>query len=166
MSCALLRLALPTLLLSACLVTLLVLNGILFFFSFHYCFLFASGVATTDLHNIACGPVTQDLPLLDGLQTVGRLSFDVEMVERRNIVITHRDIELVVDGTSGVIGPITFKMWYRKDGIRKSVAMPFAARIPDPPRVRALACSYARVLQQSSCEPRTPRADCVRGVFR
>lgn len=95
-----------------------------------------AGVAETDLHNIACGPPLQDLPLLDGLHTVGRIFFELQMIEHRAVEIAHHNLFFSFDDAYAIRGPTIFKMWCRKDDMRDGVAMPFVASIPDPRRVR------------------------------
>ena len=102
--------------------------------------LVSPGTVTIDLYTLATGPVRHDLPIYDGLRTNGRLMFEVEMVEIKQVMVAHRDVRLSIE--SGVppagSGGTTLKMWYTADplGIRRAVTIPYAAMIPDAPRVR------------------------------
>jgi hypothetical protein len=92
-----------------------------------------------DLHTLASGPVLQDLPIIDGITSVGRLTFSVEMKEIRAMRVAHREVRMNLDPADDgkVSGPVSLRIWYRNDpsGIRDSIATPFAKMVPEMQRV-------------------------------
>lgn len=119
-----------------------------------------------DLHTLASGPVLQDLPIIDGVTSVGRLTFSVEMKEVRAMRVAHREVRMTLDPADDgkVSGPVSLRVWYRNDpaGIRNSVATPFAKMVPEMQRVSV--CGFC--LQSCSFPSHVPVPHVTAGVQR